>query len=219
MLEVPTKSLLVFAVLLTCFRPYIDDLAGDCGNSIANTLELLQSCADPLIYCITCVGVLHSRLWYHGFQDKKKKIAIHTSLSDPVSLFINSLSEWISCKKVESLEAARFGFTILQLFCNVTGILAAEKPIKFQSGTVILTPSISSTRLHVQGLLQNYPRWQGSWGQHGAHLGPVGPRLAPWTLLSGMLYPLLTHWPYISFGIGPWKWNRWLNARLQYLHC
>ena len=24
-----------------------------------------------------------------------------------------------------------------------------------------------------------YPRWQSSWGQHGAHLGPVGPRWAP----------------------------------------
>ena len=22
--------------------------------------------------------------------------------------------------------------------------------------------------------------WQGSWGQHGAHLGPTGPRWAPW---------------------------------------
>ena len=28
-------------------------------------------------------------------------------------------------------------------------------------------------------------RKQSSWGQHGAHLGPVGPRWAPWTLLSG----------------------------------
>ena len=24
-----------------------------------------------------------------------------------------------------------------------------------------------------------HPRYQGSWGQHGAHLGPVGPRCAP----------------------------------------
>ena len=29
------------------------------------------------------------------------------------------------------------------------------------------------------------PKQQSSWGQHGAHLGPVGPRWAPWTLLSG----------------------------------
>ena len=44
------------------------------------------------------------------------------------------------------------------------------------------------------------PRWQSSWGQNGAHLGPawpqMGPMLAPWTLLSGwkcclqMLTPL-----------------------------
>ena len=26
------------------------------------------------------------------------------------------------------------------------------------------------------------PRWQGSWGQHGAHLGPISPRWAPYWL-------------------------------------
>ena len=26
---------------------------------------------------------------------------------------------------------------------------------------------------------EGVPRWQGSWGQHGAHLGPTGPRWAP----------------------------------------
>ena len=35
-------------------------------------------------------------------------------------------------------------------------------------------------------LSQYHPRWQSSWGRHGAHLGPVGPMLAPWTLLSGI---------------------------------
>ena len=25
-----------------------------------------------------------------------------------------------------------------------------------------------------------HPIWQGSWGQHGPNLGPVGPRWAPW---------------------------------------
>ena len=32
------------------------------------------------------------------------------------------------------------------------------------------------------------PRHQGSWGQYGAHLGPVGPMLAPWYLLSGAIF-------------------------------
>ena len=35
---------------------------------------------------------------------------------------------------------------------------------------------------------QILPKWQSSWGQHGAHLGPVGPMLAPWTMLSGRLF-------------------------------
>ena len=32
---------------------------------------------------------------------------------------------------------------------------------------------------------ENVPWQQGSWGQHGAHLGPTWPRWAPCTLLSG----------------------------------
>ena len=36
-------------------------------------------------------------------------------------------------------------------------------------------------------VIMRYPRQQSSWDQHGAHLGPAGPILAPWTLLSGIL--------------------------------
>ena len=32
------------------------------------------------------------------------------------------------------------------------------------------------------------PRQQSSWGQHGTHMGPVGPRLAPRILLSGHVF-------------------------------
>ena len=35
-------------------------------------------------------------------------------------------------------------------------------------------------------------RKQSSWGQHGAHLVPVGPRWAPWTLLSGVIVPAIS---------------------------
>ena len=31
------------------------------------------------------------------------------------------------------------------------------------------------------------PKYQSSWGQHGAHMGSVGPRWAPCTLLSGIM--------------------------------
>ena len=37
------------------------------------------------------------------------------------------------------------------------------------------------------GAISNRPRQQSSLGQHGAHLGPVGPRWAPWTSLSGVI--------------------------------
>ena len=32
---------------------------------------------------------------------------------------------------------------------------------------------------HLKASTGGLPRWHSSWGQHGAHLGPVGPRLAP----------------------------------------
>ena len=54
------------------------------------------------------------------------------------------------------------------------------------------SPEILSNCLMQKFFLEHRwnPREQGSWGQHGAHLGPVVPRWAPWwphwTLLSGM---------------------------------
>ena len=39
---------------------------------------------------------------------------------------------------------------------------------------------VSMKTLHLQCMkTQRHPRQQSSWGQHGAHLGPVGPRWAP----------------------------------------
>ena len=37
-------------VLALLFRFYIDGLVQDCSNSIANALELLESCTKPSIY-------------------------------------------------------------------------------------------------------------------------------------------------------------------------
>ena len=55
-------------------------------------------------------------------------------------------------------------------------------------------------------LSQYHPRWQSSWGQHGAHLGPVGPMLAPWTLLSGM--PIYGLAQFVARSSGK-KWQGW----------
>ena len=61
--------------------------------------------------------------------------------------------------------------------------------------------------------LTYHPREQGSWGQHGAHLGPVGPRWAPcgphepcyqWCLLYLSCMPFISpqlmgcEWPVIQ---------------------
>ena len=45
--------------------------------------------------------------------------------------------------------------------------------------TVTAVKSHRFALLIVKCILVSYPRWQGSWGQYGAHLGPVGPRWAP----------------------------------------
>ena len=39
----------------TVVKVYIHGLEQDCSNSIANTLELLQSCTKPSIYSETCL--------------------------------------------------------------------------------------------------------------------------------------------------------------------
>ena len=38
--------------LVTILMTYIDGLVQDCSNSIANALELLQSCTKPYIYAL-----------------------------------------------------------------------------------------------------------------------------------------------------------------------
>ena len=43
-----------------------------------------------------------------------------------------------------------------------------------------------------------------SCGQHGAHLGPVGPMLAPWTLLSGFSFHEIKPSCYQDYKDNPW---------------
>ena len=54
-----------------------------------------------------------------------------------------------------------------------------------------------------QSLTHWSPWWQGSWGQHGAHLGPTGPRWAPC-------------WPHELCYLGP-QWNVWYFADFRYI--
>ena len=50
-----------------------------------------------------------------------------------------------------------------------------------------LCERVGCTNINKQGT--NISWQQVLRGQHGAHLGLTGPRWAPWTLLSGFLYP------------------------------
>ena len=47
---VPGQGEILTALVANMVIKYIDGLVQDCSNSIANALELLQSCTKPLIY-------------------------------------------------------------------------------------------------------------------------------------------------------------------------
>ena len=65
---------------------YINGLVQDCGNSIANTLELLQSCTKPMIYVfwINDLVSIYGHTWDYcepqGFY--KCHMRIHKSPTD-----------------------------------------------------------------------------------------------------------------------------------------
>ena len=54
--------------------PYIDGFVQDCSNSIANALELLQSCTKP--YMTLLIWKQHETLWYrdHNIPGKLGKL-------------------------------------------------------------------------------------------------------------------------------------------------
>ena len=55
------------------FDFHIDGLVQDCSISIANTLEILQSCTKPSIYHLS----LSEISWYYG-MDKQLQLGNHT---------------------------------------------------------------------------------------------------------------------------------------------
>ena len=81
-------------------------------------------------------------------------------------------------------------------------------------------------------LLLNIPWWQGSWGQHGAHLGPTGPRWAPcWphgpcylanlTNLNAHILRITPAAPWLPlvivvpfFGMSRWPWRYGSRSKL-----
>ena len=90
----------------------------------------------------------------------------------------------------------------------------------------------------------SFPRWQGAWGQHGAHLGPVGPRWAPcwshepcylgcqfhvWHLCCrchfGTLWNFMLYWTtsenqlyFMSQNLSCW-WNKFWVQIDMFIHC
>ena len=48
------------------------------------------------------------------------------------------------------------------------------------------------------------PRWQGSWGQHGVHLGPTGPRWAHDGPMNFAVWVVMTTTPSAT-----WWWQCW----------
>ena len=57
MLSGKSVKLLSTGLLMFCCMGHLGGLVPDCNNSIANALELLQSCTKPLICFLKCVEV------------------------------------------------------------------------------------------------------------------------------------------------------------------
>ena len=74
----------------------------------------------------------------------------------------------------------------------------------------VLTKEITITEVNITQIPKtelHLPRLQNSWGQHGVCLGPVGPRRAPWTLLSGY-YTAGSSWMGCSMRFHK-EWLQW----------
>ena len=55
---------------------YTDGLVQDCSNSIANTLELLQSCAKPSIQPQASTVLFHN-IFFSSGEQPEQRIAAH----------------------------------------------------------------------------------------------------------------------------------------------
>ena len=71
---------------------YIDTLEQDCSNSIANALELLQSCAMPSIWCTMIIDIVSGISVDHGCYND-------TLAQDCSNSIANALELLQSCAK------------------------------------------------------------------------------------------------------------------------
>ena len=74
------SRLILMTILVGCVFTcvHIDGLVQDCSNSIANALELLQSCTKPPIYFCLCMYYGGNQLVVDGFN----------SLTDQIIMFV-----------------------------------------------------------------------------------------------------------------------------------
>ena len=69
----------------------IDGLVQDCSNSIANALELLQSCSKPLIY----FGIVYNKYSKCGDAGTWNHASLAETLIYPFSFFMYSLDDFL----------------------------------------------------------------------------------------------------------------------------
>ena len=73
----------------------INGLAQDCSNSTANTLELLQFCAEPLISYTAYWNTKSSHIW-PSFQFTIIIIAYHFHTKGNITIFLHNLTKKLS---------------------------------------------------------------------------------------------------------------------------
>ena len=100
------------------------------------------------------------------------------------------------------LIGTNFSEILIRIQENALENVVCEMASNFVSASMCLKMGATLTCIAWKIILVGFGKWtfflqplaccihfwkhkKSSWGQHGAHLGPVGPMLAPWTLLSG----------------------------------
>ena len=111
---------------------------------------------------------------------------------------IHNSELWISIIWILGLhDSSNYGFPWFRIYENiwVSWVSVIKNVLQILNIEWRRDLHVSCNKINVNGIKvwlwipnsnygKPYPRQQSSWGQHEAHLGPVGPRWAPWTLLS-----------------------------------
>ena len=152
------------------FVIHMDGLVQDCSNSIANMLELLQSCIKPLISCV------------------QNDIAI----SRPLFQYVCALSQhWFQvmvCNTETIYRMCVYDWNCEGAISNIFSIWNMTISLKTRGWIQSCMKKLHGWQVWWNIIFTLIAKFVGlTWGPTGANRTQVGPMVAPWTLLSEYL--------------------------------